>query len=74
MCGNNFTGTDYYASPTSVRIPAGSNKAKVTIRTREDSNLEDKYKYFKVNIDHPSKPNNTVCDELVVTIEDDDGT
>ena len=72
--GNNFTGSDYYAYPTSVRIPAGADKVKVTIRTREDSNLENKYEYFDVKIDYPSKPNNSFCDELSVTIEDDDGT
>ena len=74
MFGNNFTGTDYYASPTSVRISAGNDRAKVVIRTRQDSYLEDKYEYFDVKIDYLLKPNNSFCDDLAVTIQDDDGT
>ena len=73
MYSNHFTGTDYYAYPTSVRISAGADRAKVTIRTREDSNLENKYEYFDVKMDYPSK-SNSLCDKLCVTVEDDDGT
>ena len=74
MCGNNFTDTDYYTSTSSVRLNAGTNKKLVTIRTREDSTLEEKYEYFDVKATYPLKPNNSFCDELSVTIVDDDGT
>ena len=73
---NNFTDTDYYASPRSVTFRPGANETSVIIRTRQDSVLEAKYESFDIIANYPLKPNGTcaLCAEASFTIEDDDGT
>ena len=71
---DNFIGSDYYASPKSVKFKPNSIEASITIMTREDSSLEKKRESFYVSIKHPSQPNNTDgCDKVKVAILDDDG-
>ena len=69
----NFTDIDYYASPTSVTFRPGTTTTSVTIRTRGDSVLEQKEESFDVIVEYDLKPNGTFCDEVSITIEDDDG-
>lgn len=72
--GNTFTESDYYASPSSVRLYSGRTAASITISTREDSKLEEKEEAFTVSLKYPSKQNNKDCyDTATVVISDDDG-
>ena len=66
--GYNFTGSDY-SGPKSATIKAGETEVDITIRTQEDSKLEEQFKTFCITVEHPAG-NCTTC----ITIVDDDGT
>ena len=73
MYVDNCTGSDYYTPPSSVRFSARQTEAKITIRTREDSIMEQKLKYFIITAKHPLVTDGSLDCTTKVAITDDDG-